>query len=443
MENRFKLCKYNYIHRYRDKVICLNGITGSFVVFKKLEYDTIFNKLIKEDSFPINYPSLYKKLLELKFLITNEFDEIAYIKEQNNNKIFLDTYYWLTINPTIDCNFNCWYCIVEDSNTLHEKIRMPDNIIGDVKMYVKKLISSNSINGIHLDWFGGEPLLFFNEVVYPISKYTLIEAKKTNRLYSNHITTNGYLINKKIIKQFNEIKLNSFQITLDGNEEKHNKVRNDNSKPTYRQIIKNIKDICNFVKEPRITLRINYDKNTLLKIDSLINEFSINEKEKISINFQRVWQVKRVEDDENELLKKSINKCIANNINVLHYGFKPGKYYTCYSDKYNHAVINYDGKVYKCTARDYNEKNCVGKLTENGKIEWIDDKIYKRFSANHFDHKQCMKCKILPLCYGPCSQNSLEFKNGVTEFSNICMLKNSEINLNSYLITEAKNRKLI
>ena len=43
--------------------------------------------------------------------------------------------------------------------------------------------------------------------------------------FSNSITTNGYLIDDDMIEKFKEIKLNSFQITLDGYQDVHDKIR--------------------------------------------------------------------------------------------------------------------------------------------------------------------------------------------------------------------------
>ncbi|WOC53178.1 hypothetical protein BPO_p0095 (plasmid) [Bergeyella porcorum] len=41
---------------------------------------------------------------------------------------------------------------------------------------------------------------------------------------------------------------------------------------------------------------------------------------------------------------------------------------SCYANKINHSTINYDGIVYKCTARDFNLKNHEGRLSSDGNI---------------------------------------------------------------------------
>ncbi len=47
---------------------------------------------------------------------------------------------------------------------------------------------------------------------------------------------------------------------------------------------------------------------------------------------------------------------------------------SCYADKINQMTVNYDGGVYKCTARDFNEKNRLGQLCDDGTVLW--DKMH-------------------------------------------------------------------
>ena len=47
------------------------------------------------------------------------------------------------------------------------------------------------------------------------------------------------------------------------------------------------------------------------------------------------------------------------------------------TDNMEQFVINYDMKVYKCTARDFTEKYCVGKITEEGKF--VPNELYYKY----------------------------------------------------------------
>lgn len=78
----------------------------------------------------------------------------------------------------------------------------------------------------------------------------------------------------------------------------------------------------------------------------------------------------------------------------------------CYADKKNEAVINYNGNVYKCTARDFSEENKYGELSEDGTINW-NEKLTK-WENIKIQSKACQNCRILPLCGGGCHQINLE-----------------------------------
>ena len=60
--------------------------------------------------------------------------------------------------------------------------------------------------------------------------------------------------------------MSHFQITLDGNKSTHNKVRNQNGRPSFDKIIDNITLICKYIPNVSIILRINYT-NDILKHD--------------------------------------------------------------------------------------------------------------------------------------------------------------------------------
>jgi radical SAM protein with 4Fe4S-binding SPASM domain len=113
-------------------------------------------------------------------------------------------------------------------------------------------------------------------------------------------------------------------------------------------------------------------------------------------------------------------------------GFHIGMSVRCYADRYYHSVINYDGKIYKCTAHTAHED---GILHDNGIIEWNHKTLVQLYSNATFENKRCIKCKHLPLCLGPCSQNAKDKSNMP------CFLNISEITINQFII-ETYNKKI-
>ncbi|MCI1742083.1 MAG: hypothetical protein LKI18_06960 [Prevotella sp.] len=44
---------------------------------------------------------------------------------------------------------------------------------------------------------------------------------------------------------------------------------------------------------------------------------------------------------------------------------------TCYADKKNHLVMNPNGKIFGCTARNFSKEQVEGQLLSNGDIKWF------------------------------------------------------------------------
>ncbi|HHH52352.1 MAG TPA: SPASM domain-containing protein, partial [Bacteroidetes bacterium] len=97
--------------------------------------------------------------------------------------------------------------------------------------------------------------------------------------------------------------------------------------------------------------------------------------------------------------------------------------YTCYADVISQAVITPDGRVFKCTARDFVNTKPDGFLIDDGTIEWSSI-FYDRVGNTTIREQECYNCKFLSACWGPCSQKLLELKEG--EFDKICNINGIE-----------------
>ena len=417
--------------------ILYNSLSNQLISFKDNEMDSISHFLENLEEFEKEYPDLFEKFMQKGFIIKSDFDELDYIYYQNKKEVFLNKNYRLTINPTLDCNYHCWYCCVEDAGTKYEPKRMDDTIIQKVNNHLQYMVKKDSINSLQLDWFGGEPLMYFKEVIYPISKLGLKLSAENNIPFSNHATTNAYYIDDAMIKAFNEIHMNSFQIPIDGHERKHNSVKNMENIGHYRQIIKNVNALCEQIDNIQIVLRINYDTQTLKTILPVIEDIKANNRKKIFVDFQRVWQVALSKDESgnNALLLKTKEEFENAGFNTIYFAFNHKGFKCCYADSFYHRVINYDGKIFKCTARDYSDDLVIGNLNDDGRIVFNENILSKMFGDATFKNEKCLKCKILPLCYGSCIQKYYEIKTGKKSFS--CLYESSEISFEKYIKDKA------
>lgn len=306
----------------------------------------------------------------------------------------------VTILPTLDCNFHCWYCY-ED----HPCGVLASEDIEKVINFCKGVISNGNIKCFRLDWFGGEPLLYFDEVVYPISKSIQDFCKNEGVVYLNSITTNGYLITPGMIGLIKEINLNIFQITLDGGKRFHNKTRfSKDVKNSYDGIISNIVALCNSIADIDMTVRINYTPKNIDSLDEIAEAFPVDIRNKIIINPQLVWQFKKDRNLLDDKIAKKMQLFVAK-------GYKESlpdlTCYLCYSENMKQFVVNYDLSVFKCTARDFSSKYSIGKIGEEGAFI-PNPHYYDYFISSAFENENCLACHLLPSCYAECIQRHME-----------------------------------
>lgn len=385
-------------------------------------------------------PNYYKEMKNAGFIIDTDFDELAYFKLMNNVCIYGNLGTHLTINPTLDCNLKCWYCSTEYAKAVHNG-GMSDKTVNAIKKHIEHLISEEKTPHLHLDWFGGEPLMYFNKVIVPISEHAYILTQENNLHFTQHATTNASLMDEDMIRKMNKLHFTSYQITLDGNEEHHNLIKHqENGKGTFKTVINNINMLADYIPEVKIILRINYDRKTLYGIEDIIPMITENAKKKIIVDFQRVWQV-HCKEKELEQLKKVKHLFEDNGLHSGFWTYNPHKFHRCYADRLNHYAINYDGRIFKCTAQDYGDDKVIGNLHDDGNITWNYSLLSKLFAYSTFENENCLKCKILPLCCGSCIMRNFDARKENRQAP--CVLYKTEYPLKEYVIDEAKRRNVL
>ena len=240
---------------------CFNASTFKFFVLKK-EYKNLLESLLSSpDDKLMDLPNFKNLLLEGRFLLDDSENELDYIYKRNQSQVDrLD--YKLVILPTFSCNFKCWYCI-----QCHKREFMAEQVVELVKKHILYMIQEKKIRSLNIEWFGGEPLLGFENVIYPITSYAKECSDQNNIPFSSSATTNGYLFTKEMLIKMRGLDVVGFQITLDGMREFHDKVRVAPNKSSFDEILKRINLICDILEDANVKIRINYDDKKVL--DSL------------------------------------------------------------------------------------------------------------------------------------------------------------------------------
>lgn len=420
-----KYSQFNSIISLSPKFDLLyNAYSDRFVILTKALSETLAN--VDVEKMEKNYSNFYEKLLKAGCIIdkdTNEVENVKKIQEKvdNSSKSFN-----LIINPTLNCNFKCWYCY--ESHVPKSKIN--DQTFLNIKLFILNVISKQEgLKHFSLGFFGGEPLLHYKQVKEIIS-YTNDICSQYNITLFVAFTTNGYLINKEMIRDFRSSNVKNLQITLDGNKNQHDKVRYSGRQGSFDKIIQNI----NLLLENQIgiTLRINYTTENISGIKDILQDiyfWSEKQKTHLDIQFHRVWQDSKL--DINDEVDKTIDS-------FLKHGFKAYKFpldnvkKPCYADTSYGALINYNGDVYRCTALNFAKTQREGFLNNHGRIVWENESNETRKNAK-FKNKSCLTCRILPVCNGGCSQKAIEYKD-----SDYCIFRFNEDDKNKAILDKLK-----
>lgn len=387
-----KLSIYNTYLYLPNNVACIYN--------SRSDKTLVFRNNGKTISFNIIPDSIKDKLIDAGMLVDENLNEyVEYVNFARGIENDL-SHFHLLVNPTLNCNFHCSYCY-----ETHFRSKMSNEILRRIELLITR--QSQNAKALTISFFGGEPLLYFDSIMKPPIEYAHSEAQRYNIEFACNMTSNGFLLNKNRVLWLNKHNFTNAQITLDGSKEIHNNIRfrhvGDN---TYDKIVYNIKLLLS--NHISVTLRLNCTKSnidSLEKIASSFDDLPENQRENLTVDIQIIWQ----EENKRELLNNTdsiVSTFNEKGISASKMDFRG----FCYADKRNGCLVNYNGDIYKCTARDFSQTPRDGFINEDGILIWENNSLNKRMESK-FQNQPCKDCRIFPLCHGGCSTNSLELQN--------------------------------
>lgn len=402
-----KKSKYNHIRKSGSQYTLYNARTEAISVLDNKVAELYVNK--EPGSIKEIHPEFYDHLVGMGFLIENDTDETAGQIEQWRMTDSDTRSFSVSVNPTLNCNMCCWYCYESHSGDLSMKPEVTER----VKRLISEKMAETELEQFHLGFFGGEPLLNFDQVCRKLIDHACEEGSRHGKRVSTSFVTNGYLLSEDILEYLESKNIHvSFQITLDGNEETHDSIRYPKAGgKSYRRILDNASRVLGH-KNMDLVMRCNFTSTSLptfIDVASDLAEWKDNntlDLSRMKVDLHQVWQDKGNADRSAMKPTEEEVRKVFREENVPVTIVQRANRYRCYADRNNSMLVNYNGDLYRCTARDFTPESREGILNEEGKAEW-NEKSEARDNVK-WNNTTCLECNIFPLCCGCCSQSKLE-----------------------------------
>lgn len=303
---------------------------------------------------------------------------------------------------TRQCNFRCNYC-----GQQHEDKIMASEVYDYVLSLIEKKITKREYSSVSISFFGGEPLLAYNNIVKFLRKLNKLSIKYSFK-YDSGMTTNAYLLTPNRFDTLVKLGCDSYQITVDGMDYIHNKNRHlRNYHPTWQKIIDNLKYMISTDYDFCISLRTNFNEDFLESADTFYEFVKNNLNDhRIEIYFETI---KNHGNENTPNTLDTIGGIVAEseiahilkskNLHCSNIFAKPCNY-VCKASNPNFYVIDFDATLKKCSHLLDIEDNTVGYLDFNGKIN-IDEILLSKWNfSDYLSVDTCSDCKLHPLCFG-------------------------------------------
>lgn len=133
--------RYNIFFEYNHKIIGFNTLYNTCLTLTPEVYGLLKEKFFLNLSMAALCSEKINKLLsDNKFIIDENIDEISIINDILKQSNADNSLLYIIINPTLNCNFNCWYCY----ETHVRKSKISATTIQSISKYIKNEFDTNN-----------------------------------------------------------------------------------------------------------------------------------------------------------------------------------------------------------------------------------------------------------------------------------------------------------
>ena len=183
----------------KSESMLYSTLTRNYYLYRADEYDNLWRFLnsINRPTYSIEEMNLCLDLHKKGLIVDDLVDEIDTLRYLENKACYRSDKVTLSVYLTNDCNFRCEYC---EQSHIHKNI--DGAVVTNIISWIDK--QSHLVKKIEIVWFGGEPLLRYDDMKLIINK-ALDICKENNCILYNTIVTNGYLLTHKRLVEMKKI----------------------------------------------------------------------------------------------------------------------------------------------------------------------------------------------------------------------------------------------
>lgn len=403
-----KFSKYYHEEEIREGIYAIyNALTMNTLFVSKTELEKIQNMDFSDEE--------YKILIKNGIIVENEIiDEEVWNRYKTQIEENIGKIESVFIVLTNKCNLRCKYCGVKN---MADEMNAPvdedmsyaviDQFINQYSRYIKK----HNIKSPVIVFYGGEPTLCTDKIVYIVEKLSAIQSFRFT------MVTNGTLVGTELINLCLKYNI-SLGISIDGPKE-----INDENRVFSSRENKSVYD------EVLIGLKQLKEKNVQCNLSVTITEYMLDHKEeffdwikeifesygvdKISYNLLRFQNSNFDSVSYNNKATEFLIESYRRTGNIIYEdrlgrklrSFIEGKFFyaDCTAITGNQIVLKPNGDITICQIFCQGNKDIVGNIRDIS-LEEIDKSYIKRkfLSLLPITSEKCQKCEALGTCGGGC-----------------------------------------
>ncbi|CCE12114.1 hypothetical protein BRAS3843_940018 [Bradyrhizobium sp. STM 3843] len=421
--------RYNFAVRgIDDEVVLFNASTGSVLKIDGVDAKELARVLMEPrlELSSVDFDAQFSVQLKRGgFVVDGGSDELLLIRER----------YWrargetpvvLTLTTTMDCNLGCYYCYEERSPS---KLKFGD--IESIVDLAKRLVSASKRHALHVDWYGGEPLLNL-DFLELASKALQAYCSGAGINYVASLISNGTQWPSDIEDFVSRNRIYQAQISFDGLQENHDKRRHFRKghkqlgDSSFCQAVKLVDRLVNCAK---VHVRFNIDRDNqgdlipFIRLARARGWFGaafpiIFQPARLATYSSKVKFMRNYElsVDEYEALCGQARNEVGSEGRVedsqAPNGFPLPRTSVCAALATNSIVVGADGLKYRCGLQVGENHRAVG-VIESRQIEKTGVELPATDASwwDAFDPTRapnCSRCSFLPICWGGCPKKHLE-----------------------------------